>query len=197
MRGSSAADCGVPPLAPLRSRSWNTVPDSEARVTATGLVAVLLPPGVSMPPVLTGLVSTVAVLVALPPAGKLAKRTGTVTAARPPASSWPRPQLITLAATVQLPPPGRAGFVRVKVTGPVSTALAGRVSVRSVCNDAPGPLLTTFTVQVKGWFSATVAALLVLLTRRSMIWRVVVASASVLLAKLVSGSLALVTATLL
>ena len=197
MRGSAPAACGVPALAPLRSRSSKTVPDSDARVTATGLVPVLLPPGVSMPPVLAGSVSTVAVLVALPPLGKLVKRTGTVMTARPPALSWPRPQLITLPATLQTPPPGSAGSVRVKVTGPVSAAPAGRVSVKSVCSDAPGPLLTTFTVQLKGWLSATLAALLALLTRRSMIWRVVVASLSLLLARSVSGSLALVVARLL
>ena len=84
-----------------------------------------------------------------------------------------------------------------KLTGPVSTAPAGRVSVRSVCSDAPGPLLMTVTVQVKGWLIATVARLLALLTRRSMVWRVVVSSTAVLLAGTGSGSLALATAMLL
>ena len=51
------------------------------------LVPVLLPPGVSMPPVLLGSVSTVAVLVNVPPVGKLVIRTGMVMVALPPASS--------------------------------------------------------------------------------------------------------------
>ena len=113
------------------------------------------------------------------------------------ASSGPSGQLMVLPATVQVPPPGSAGWLRVKVTGPVRATPAGKASVKSVCSELPGPLLTTPIVQVKGCISVTVAALLVLVTRRSSRCRVVVASPSVLLARSVSGSLALVTARLL
>ena len=168
------------------------MPVSEARLTVTGLLAVLLPPGVSTPPVLSGLVSTVAVLVPMPPAGALVKRTGNVMVARPPASSWPSAQLILLPATLQLPPP--TGSVRAKLTPPVNAAPAGRVSVRSVCSELPGPLLSTVTVQVKGSLIATLAALAALATRRSIRCRMVVLSLTLLFAALPSGSLALTNA---
>ena len=154
-----------------------------------------------MPPVLPGSVSTVAVLVPAPPEGRLVKRAGTVMVAliKPTAvaSSGPSGQLMVLPATVQVPPPGKAGWLRVNVTAPVRATPAGKASVKSVCSELPGPLLTTPIVQVKGCISVTVAALLVLVTRRSNRCRVVVASPSVLLARSVSGSLALVTARLL
>ncbi len=67
MRGS--AGCGVPALAPARSRSSNTVPESEARVTATLLVALSLPGTGSAPPIFVMSTSTTAVLATLPPAG--------------------------------------------------------------------------------------------------------------------------------
>ncbi len=69
MRGSLAAACGTPPLAPLRSRSSNTVPAIDERCTGSVLVPLSKPPGVLMPPVFVGSASTVAVLVTEPPAG--------------------------------------------------------------------------------------------------------------------------------
>ena len=69
MRGSCAAACGVPAFAPSRTRSWNTVPAIEARVTLTLALAVLSSGVVSMPPRFAGSVLTVALLVATPPDG--------------------------------------------------------------------------------------------------------------------------------
>ena len=195
IRGSVAANCGVPPLAPARSRSWNTVPDSDERVTVTGLVPVLLLPGKSTPPVLFGSVSTVATLLMLPPAGKLVMRTGSVMVTAPPALSWPSAQLTVLPASAQLPL--AAGSVLLKLTTPVSATPVGRTSVKSVRNELPGPLLTTVMVQSKGWFSVTVPRLAALVTRRSTRWRTVVGSPSLLLLRSLSGSLLLTLARLL
>ncbi|MDH4392258.1 MAG: hypothetical protein QE285_12660 [Aquabacterium sp.] len=115
--------------------------------------------------------------------------------ATPPAFSRPRPQLMVWPLTLQVPAP--AGDVRVNVTGPVSSAPAGRVSVRSVCRLLPGPRFSATTVQLKGWLMATaVRPPAFLLTRKSTRWRVVVGSLAASLVGLLSGSLALTVATL-
>ncbi len=59
------------------------MPASDDRTTVTVLVEVLSDVSMSRPPVLMGSASTVAVLVSVPPAGKLVMRTGIVMAALP------------------------------------------------------------------------------------------------------------------
>ena len=89
-RGSPA--CAMPPRPVLRSRSSNTVPASDERCTTSVPVPTFRLPGVSMPPVLAGLLSTVALFDWLPPAGYVSTRDGIVTTAWPPLSSWPSAQ---------------------------------------------------------------------------------------------------------
>ena len=201
MRGSVPAAWGVPALAPARSRSWNTTPPSEAGVTVTVWVPVLLLPGMSTAPITAGAVSSTAVLVpALPPDGMLVKRAGTVTVATPSAFSRPmvqvtvRPLTLQVPLAVPVPAPPPAGATRVQVTGPVTSAPCGSVSVRLVARLSPGPPLRTVTVQVMGWWMVATAVLPVLVTVRFTRWRSVVGSLALSLVLLLSGSLALAVA---
>ena len=180
------------------------MPARLADVTVTVWVPVLLLPGTSTAPVTAGEVSSTALLVpALPPVGRLVKRAGTVMVITPSALSRPMVQVMTRPLTLQVPlavpvpaPPPPAGATRDQVTGPVTSAPTGSVSVRLAARLTPGPLLRTVTVQVSGSLMAATAVLAVLVTRRSTRWRKVVGSSALSLALLLSGSLALAVARL-
>ena len=179
-----AASCGVPAAAPERLRSSKTVPDSDALASVTTAVAVLLPPGKSSAPMTAGLVSTVALFVAVPPGGRLSMRTGMRTVATPAAFNGPSAQLTARPVLVQLPLP--AGRVRVQVIGPVMVVPAGSVSARLVCSVSLGPLLTTVTTHSKGCVTLTLDGVAALLTRMSTMLRAVVSSVIALLTTKVS-----------
>ena len=164
------------------------MPARDDLVTLIGTVPVLLPGTGSTPPILPKAVSTVALLVATPPAGQVSKWAGMVMVTVPVLLSRPSAQLTVLTAKVQVPV--AAGEVLAQLIGPVMDTPAGRVSVRSVCSELPGPLLLTVTDQLNGCLIVTAGWLTVLTTARSMRWRTVVASEMALLPTLLSGSLA-------
>ena len=96
---------------------------------------------------------------------------------------------MVLPMTLHVPEP--TGTVRVQLITPMTSTPAGKVSVRLVSTEEPGPLLVTPTVHVNGWLSVAVPRLAVLVTARSTRWRTVVSSVVLSLAGKVSGSLAL------
>ncbi len=167
--------CSVPPLAPLRSRSWNTTPDSEERTTVWVVVSSLLPGSGS-----SWSLVALAVLRPVPLAGSVVQRAGISTRTRPSRARSPMRQVTTRPTSRQLPRPVvctpasavAPRFCQVIAAAPPSTSspsgrvsvtttpspLSGLVPLRSRERLCPGPWLITSSTNQNGWCRLTVPA---------------------------------------
>ena len=165
----------MPPLAPLRSLSSNTVPASEDFFTSTVLVLLSLFGSGSYCSLLTSAVLSVGLV-----AGIAVQRTGTRMRVRPSSARSPMWQLTVLPFSAQLPVPvvTTSGSVvlpifchRMAPAPPRTSSPAGRVSVTTTPSPLtglvplrsrdrlwPGPRLSTSSTYQNGWYRLTAAA---------------------------------------